>query len=205
VSYSQPEAAEKFTPSDHPEWLGKLFLVHPTYVEDVQFKPDEAPTKIVTADIAIVDLIDPRTGSAVILRGVSIGGKLLAPVLAKYIGQDDPLGRLYQKPRQGEKSGAYFLDNFTPADVEQAIAFEKANPTWRGGYAQPVATAVPPSAVQMPPASAAAAPVAAANGAVPWFHDPANAVLVGKLSTSGVANWTALDLTTAQMIGNGLP
>jgi len=188
--YEQPDKGEKFTPSDHPEWLGKLFLIWPDSVDTVNFnRPDGTvdPTDMVTADVAIVDLVNPETGQPTYLKGARIGGSALAPQLKKKLGKK-VLGRLQQTPRQGNKSGAYFLADFTPQDVAQAQQYEAAHP--RNTYdapsgqapaagawgAQPAATPPPAAPAQgqwgAAPAAAAAPPQAPAQQ---WGAQPAAA------------------------------
>jgi hypothetical protein len=131
VSYDQPDHGAKFTPRDHPEWLGKLFLIFPESVETVNFnRPDGTldPTDMVTADVAIIDLPDPQNqGKPTFLQGARIGGSALVPQLKKKIGKK-VLGRLNQTPAQGQKSGAYFLADFSPQDVQTAEQYEAAFP-----------------------------------------------------------------------------
>lgn len=137
MSYDQPDKGAKFTPRDHPEWLGKLFLVWPESVETVNFsRPDgtQDPTDMVTADVAIIDLTDPQTGKPVFLQSARIGGSALAPQLKKKLGRK-VLGRLNQTPAQGQKSGAYFLADWTPADAQTAEQYEAAFP--RAAYQAP--------------------------------------------------------------------
>lgn len=137
MSYDQPDKGAKFTPRDHPEWLGKLFLVWPESVETVNFsRPDgtQDPTDMVTADVAIIDLTDPQTGKPVFLENARIGGSALAPQLKKKLGRK-VLGRLNQTPAQGQKSGAYFLADWTPADAQTAEQYEAAFP--RAAYQAP--------------------------------------------------------------------
>lgn len=137
MSYDQPDKGAKFTPRDHPEWLGKLFLVFPESVETVNFsRPDgtQDPTDMVTADVAIIDLPDPQTGRPTFLENARIGGSALAPQLKKKLGKK-VLGRLNQTPAQGQKSGAYFLADWTPADAQTAESYEAAFP--RAAYQVP--------------------------------------------------------------------
>lgn len=200
MAYETADKGEKFSPRDHPEWVGKLFLIYPTEVNVVNFVNDKTnqpePTDVVTADVAILDLIDPETQRPKVLLGARIAGKALVPqIKGKVVSGNAALGRLRQLPAQGAKSGAYVLDNeFTPADVQMAEA-QDAN-DWRGKYGTPAA--VPTGGVSAAPATptpAAAAPVAGA----PWFAT--DTALAQKLASNGVANFTTLDYATAQMIG----
>lgn len=168
--YDQPDRGEKFTPSDHPEWLGKLFLFWPDSVDTVNFnRPDGTvdPTDMVTADVAIVDLVNPETGQPTYLKGARIGGSALAPQLKKKLGKK-VLGRLQQTPRQGNKSGAYFLADFTPQDVALAQQYEASHP--RNTYDAPSGQAPAPAANAwngQPAAAPAAAPPPNAWGGAP--------------------------------------
>lgn len=130
MSYGHPDKQSGFTPSDHPEWVGQLFLFWPLSVETVNFKrPDgtDDPTDMVQADVAIITLMDNETGRPKFLEGARIGGKALTPQIKKQVG-GKVLGRLKQSPRQGEKSGAYYLDDWTDADAALAAQYEAAFP-----------------------------------------------------------------------------
>lgn len=184
MSYEQPDKGAKFTPSDHPEWLGKLFLIWPESVETVNFnRPDGTvdPTEMVTADVAIIDLNDPETGKPTFLASARIGGSALAPQIKKKLGKK-VLGRLAQTPRQGNKSGAFFIADFTPQDVQWAEQYEAAFPrqsyqaangngaipeqAWGGAQPAPAAPPAAPSwGAPAAPAAPAAAPPAAGWGA----------------------------------------
>lgn len=199
MAYETADKGEKFSPRDHPEWVGKLFLVYPTEVNTVNFQDDKGqpqPTEVVTADVAILDLIDPETQKPKVLLGARVAGKALVPqIKGKAVSGNAALGRLRQLPAQGAKSGAYVLDNeFTPADVAMAEA-QDAN-DWRGKYQTPQG---PPtgaaSAATATPTPGAAAPAAGA----PWFAS--DTALMQKLVQNGVANFNTLDYATAQMIG----
>lgn len=136
MSYDQPDKGAKFTPRDHPNWIGKLFLIFPESVETVNFsRPDgtQDPTDMVTADVAIIDLPD-ETGKPTFLQAARIGGSALVPQLKKKIGKK-VLGRLQQTPAQGQKSGAYFLADFSPQDAQTAESYEQAFP--RSAYQAP--------------------------------------------------------------------
>lgn len=190
MSYEQPDKGAKFTPSDHPDWLGKLFLIWPESVETVNFnRPDGTvdPTEMVTADVAIIDLNDPETGKPTYLASARIGGSALAPQIKKKLGKK-VLGRLAQTPRQGNKSGAFFIADFTPQDVQWAeqyeaafphVAYQAANaaiPEQSWGGAQPAAPAAPAAGGWTPGAPAApAAPPAAGWGGAPAAAPPAAA------------------------------
>lgn len=193
MAIEQPDKGEKFTPRDHPEWLGKLFLIYPTEANVVQF--EDGPAEMITADVAVVDLIDPETGKAKIMKGARIGGKAMVPQIKPKLSKANTAaaGRLRQLPAQGQKSGAYVLDDMSDADMQLAQQFD-ATP-WRSGVEQPAAPAGPPTGAASQPQ---ATPPPAAGG-TPWFvTDPA---LLTKLAQNGVANPTTLDYNTAQMIG----
>jgi hypothetical protein len=206
VPYEQPEKGEKFSPRDHPEWLGKLFLIYPTEFNVVNFRDErtgeERPTDVVTADVAIVDLIDPETGKPKVLKGARIAGKGLVPQIKPKLSRPNTAaaGRLKQLPAQGQKSGAYVLDEFAPADAAQLDAFDATN--WRNNVEQPA----PPTTgnAYTPPATAATpAPAAAASG--PWFANPEGAALLQKLLANGISNAAQLDHASALQIGATLP
>jgi hypothetical protein len=207
MAFEQPAAAEKFSPRDHPEWVGKLLIIYPLSVETVVFKrPDgsDDPSKIVTADVAFVDLIDPATGKPTVLLGARIGGKALVPQIEPYVQKHNTAaaGRLRQLPAQGQKSGAFVLDNYSDADGPALSAFD-ATP-WRQQVQQPAATPMNAVAAAAPAAVPATA-YAPASPAAPWFATPDGSALLAKLVTNGVANAAQLPFETAQMIGQGLP
>jgi len=192
VAYSQPAKGESFSPRDHPEWANKLFVIYPTAADIVQF--EDGPSEVVTADVMIVDLIDPATSKPKLLLGARIGGKALVPAIKKYVGTTDAaLGRLRQLPPKGAKSGAFVLDDHTDAEIALATSAEASNAGWRGGYGQP---AGPPTGVASP-VPATAAPAAGS----PWYATAEGAALLGKLVSNGVANAVTFDLATAQMVG----
>jgi hypothetical protein len=177
--YEQPDKGESFSPSKHPEWLGKLFLFWPESVDTVNFtRPDgtQDPTDMVTCDVAIIDLPDPQEGGRPkFIKGARIGGSALAPQVKKKIGKK-VLGRLAQAPGQGAKSGAYFIADFTPADVQLAEQYEaqfprnayqsgSGNPPqqgWQGG------AQAPPQQSQFAGQWGGAQPAAAGPPAANW-------------------------------------
>lgn len=205
MGYEQPEKGEKFSPRDnHPAWIGKLFLIYPTEVNTVIFKDErtneDRPTEVVTADVAIVDLIDPETGKPKVLKGARIAGKGLVPQIKPKLARPNTAaaGRLKQLPAQGQKSGAYVLDEFAPQDAAALDAFD-AQP-WRSTYEQPGAAVPPTGAASAVPATAVPAPAAAAAGA-PWFATPDGAALLQKLNANGIANAHTFDHATAVAVG----
>lgn len=198
MAYETSDKGEKFSPRDHPEWIGKLFLVYPTEVNTVQFQDDKGqpqPTDVVTADVAILDLIDPETQRPKVLLGARIAGKAIVPqIKGKVTSGNANLGRMRQLPAQGAKSGAYVFDNeFTPADEAAATAQDAGD--WRGKYGAPATPTGAASAAPATPTPGAAAPAAGA----PWFAT--DTALMQKLVQNGVANFATLDHATAQMIG----
>jgi hypothetical protein len=169
--YDQPDRGAKFTPRDHPEWIGKLFLFWPEDVETVNFsRPDGTmdPTDMVIADVAIIDLNDPQTGKPVFLQGARIGGSALAPQLKKKVGKK-VLGRLKQLPAQGQKSGAYVLEDWQPQDAQLAERYEATFP--RAQYAAPSGQEAAQNNGwgQNPPQAPPAAPAPAQGG---WGAPP---------------------------------
>lgn len=125
-----------FSPRDHQEWLGRLFLIYPDRVVTKTFNAEEGPVDMVEADVAIIDLIDPQTGQPTVLQGTTIGGKALVPQLKTQLGAM-VLGRLAQGQAQGSKSGAYFLTDFTDQDGAAAQQYIQTHP--RQQFAQPQA------------------------------------------------------------------
>lgn len=148
-SFNQPGKGDKFTPRDHPEWLGKLFLIYPDSCSPQTFnRPDgtQDTSDIVEADVAIIDLIDPQTGQPTTLSGARIGGKGLVPQLRKMIGSM-VLGRLTKLPSQGQKDGAYVLADYTPEDAQTATAYVQAHPR-TAPFGQPQGQAQAPAQTQ---------------------------------------------------------
>lgn len=148
-SFQQPAKGDKFTPRDHPEWLGKLFLIYPDSCSPQTFnRPDgtQDTSDIVEADVAIIDLIDPQTGQPTTLSGARIGGKGLVPQLRKMIGAM-VLGRLTKLPSQGQKDGAYILADFSPEDAQIATAYVQAHPR-TAPFGQPQAQTQAPAQAQ---------------------------------------------------------
>lgn len=162
-----------FTPSKHPEYLGRLFIVWPTQVRTHTFKAEEGPQTLVDADIVIVDLIDPTTGLPTVIKDATIGGKAMVPQLTDSVGKI-VLGRL----EQGGQNNAYmFSKNWLPQDEATAKAYVDtygrpvvATPQPAPQAAQPPFGA-PPAAAQpqtwMPQAQAAQVPPVAAAPAMP--------------------------------------
>lgn len=217
MAFEQPAVAGKFSPRDNPQWWSphaggpKLFLIYTNSVTDETFtKPNgtQESSRIAHADVAIVDQPDPETGKPyTVLLDVRIGGKALVPQLSKNAGTGvATAGRMRQLPAQGEKSGAFVLDDYQPADL--ALLTQMDALPWRTqAPAQPAAN--PPAAAVTPGVSTAAVtpPPAAAPAAVagsPWYGTPEGAVLLGKLVNANVAGAAQLDYETAKLIGAGL-
>ncbi|MGY0060845.1 hypothetical protein ACWY4P_30595 [Streptomyces sp. LZ34] len=155
--FNQPAKGDKFTPRDHPEWLGKLFLIYPDSCAPQTFnRPDgtQDTSDIVEADVAIIDLIDLQTGQPTTLSGARIGGKGIVPQLRKMIGSM-VLGRLTKLPSQGQKDGAYVLADFTPDDAQIATAYVQTHPRTQfgqpQGQAQPQGQPAPQAQAQAQP------------------------------------------------------
>ncbi|MFF0183494.1 hypothetical protein [Streptomyces sp. NPDC005244] len=129
-----------FSPRDHADWLGRLFLIYPDRVVTKTFQADEGPVDMVEADVVIIDLVDPQTGQPTVLAGTTIGGKALVPQLKTQLGAM-VLGRLAQTPAQGQKSGAYHLTDFSDQDAASAQMYIQTHP--RQQFAQPQAQAAP--------------------------------------------------------------
>lgn len=160
--FAQPDKGDKFTPRDHPEWLGKLFLIYPDSVAQrmgTDNNGQPAPYEVVEGDVAIIDLPDPQTGQPSTLKNAGIGGKALVPQIKKQVG-GMVLGRLAQTAAQGQKSGAFYLADYSDADQAAAMGYIQSHP--RQQFAQPAAQAVPVAApvAQYAPAPVAPQPVA---------------------------------------------
>jgi hypothetical protein len=138
-----------FSPRDHADWLGRLFLIYPDRVVTKTFNAEEGPVDMVEADVAIIDLVDPQTGQPTVLQGTTIGGKALVPQLKTQLGAM-VLGRLAQGQAQGSKSGAYYLTDFTDQDGVMAQQYIQTHP--RQQFAQPQAQQAPPQQYGQAPA-----------------------------------------------------
>ncbi|WP_030777214.1 hypothetical protein [Streptomyces sp. NRRL S-920] len=142
--FAQPDKGDRFTPRDHPEWLGKLFIIYPDSVNQHQGTDDKGQPQMyeaVEADVAIVDLPNPETGQPTTLTNARIAGKGLVPQIRKHCGGGMVLGRLSQSPPNGRNSGAYFLAEYTDADVQLATQYINAHP--RNAFTQPTAQQAP--------------------------------------------------------------
>lgn len=170
--FVRPASGELFSPSKHQEWMGKLFMIRPNFVESIVFDPTAGPKEIVNAFVVILDLQGPPDGRPVVIDGAQIGGAGLAPQIKNKINQL-VLGRLEQGPQQGQKSGTFKLNpNFTDADAAAASA-------WLAQYGPvpPVPEAPAPAPVAAPQAPAQPwaqqAPAAQQWGAQPQVQAPA--------------------------------
>ncbi|MFJ4828462.1 hypothetical protein ACIP79_00750 [Streptomyces sp. NPDC088747] len=142
--FAQPDKGDRFTPRDHPEWLGRLFLIYPDSVSQQmgtngQGQPE--PYEVVEADVVIVDLVNPETGQPTVLTNARIGGKAIVPQIKKHTGGGMVLGRLAQTAAQGQKSGAFYLADYSDADVQTATQYINAHP--RNQFTQPTAQQAP--------------------------------------------------------------
>ncbi len=145
--FAQPDKGDRFTPRDHPEWVGRLFLIYPDSVsQQMGTGPtgQPEPYEAVEADIAIIDLINPETGQPTVLRNARVGGKALVPQIKKHCGGGMVLGRLAQTAAQGSKSGAFYLADYADADVQVATQYINAHP--RNQFTQPTAQQQAPAA-----------------------------------------------------------
>src|SRR6266545_4571591 len=178
--YSQPDKGSGFSPSDHPEWENKLFLIWPETLENVVFVRQDGtpdPTDIVTADVAIIDLQDPLTGKPVFIKGARIGGKALTPMIKHRLGEK-VLGIFTKLPKQPGKNAAYNLDfpEKTRPQWQQmcqmAQAYELTNP--RHGFSQPSSNGSHATATNAETAawSPNPAPAQSAWGAAPTTTPP---------------------------------
>lgn len=138
--FQQPDKGDRFTPRDHPEWVGRLFLIYPDSVtQQMGTGPtgQPEPYESVEADVVIIDLPNPETGQPTTLTSARIGGKALVPQIKKHCGGGMVLGRLAQTAAQGSKSGAYYLADYADADVATATQYINAHP--RNQFTQPAA------------------------------------------------------------------
>ncbi|AZM51818.1 hypothetical protein DMA15_03805 [Streptomyces sp. WAC 01529] len=142
--FAQPDRGDRFTPRDHPEWVGKLFLFYPDSVSQHMGTGQNGqpePYDAVEADVAIIDLVNPETGQPTVLSNARVGGKALVPQIKKHCGGGMVLGRLAQTAAQGQKSGAFYLAEYSDADVQMATQYINAHP--RNAFTQPTAQAAP--------------------------------------------------------------
>lgn len=161
--FVRASSSEGFSPQKHPEWLNKLFIVRPNYVETITFKPEDGPKKVVNSYVVILDLIEPTTGMPTVINGATIGGAGLVPQIEGHIGEC-VLGRLVMGQPQPGKNPAYKLEtNFTDADAALAgqyiTQFPLPEPT-----TAPQPQAAPPAAPAQWGGQPPAAPQAPAQG-----------------------------------------
>lgn len=165
--FARPASSELFAPSKHPEWMNRLCIIRPNYVEYVTFDPAQGPKEVVNAFVVFVDLPNQATGTPVTVDGAQIGGAGLVPQIKGKLGQF-VLGRLVQGPQQGQKSGVFKLDSaYTDADAVLAGQYIQAFPL-------PPQTEAPPTPPPAPqPAASPWAPQAQAPAAAPqWGAQP---------------------------------
>lgn len=155
MSYAQPAtpaAGDQFKPKDHPEWLGALFLVYPTRINEKkkwssQF--DECETA--SADMVILDRVG-ADGQPIVLRDVMVFAELITSQLKENLRQGpDPvvLGRL-EKITTTNGFSAWNLGHFTPGvDDVTADAYVAAHP--RNQFQQPSGQQATPVAQSGPP------------------------------------------------------
>lgn len=205
---AQPGSGDDFKPSQHPEWLGALFLVWPTKVNEKQAWNDKyEPVETVSADMVILDRVDPETGQPVTLSDVMVFGRVLVAQLKSNLKSQDTnpvLGRLGKRPTP--KGDAWELGNFAPADVGVAEAYVNAHP--RNVFSQPAqapfgatATAsLPPT--QNPWDAAPATAPAAAPPATGWGAPAPD--LAGFLRSKGM-DPSSMAPEQIKMIANTFP
>lgn len=168
--FVRASSSEAFSPQKHPEWMNKLFIVRPNYVEMITFKPEEGPKKVVNSHVVILDL-PGADGMPTVISGATVGGAGMVPQIENHIGEC-VLGRLVMGQPQPGKNPAFKLEtNYTDADAALA-----------GGYIQqfplpPVTTAPAPAPAQaaQPPFGAAPAPAAGQWGQAAPAAPPAPA------------------------------
>jgi hypothetical protein len=164
-----------FSPRDHADWLGRLFLIYPDRIITKTFTQEEGPVDMVEADAAIIDLMDPQTGQPTVLAGTTIGGKALVPQLKTQLGAM-VLGRLAQSPAQGQKSGAYYLTDFSDQDAQIAQQYIQTHPRQQFTQPQTGPTQAPYGALPQPAYGQApgapsygSAPAPAPSGSAPQY------------------------------------
>jgi hypothetical protein len=160
--FVRASSSELFSPSKHPEWMNKLFIVRPNYVEMVTFKPEDGPKKVVNAHVVILDLIG-ADGMPTVIGGAAIGGAGIVPQIENHINEA-VLGRLVMGQPQPGKNPAFKLEtNFTDADAELAGRYIQQFPL------PPAPSAPAPAPAQAPqaPFGGPAAPAAGQWGATP--------------------------------------
>lgn len=164
--FARPASSEGFSPSKHPEWMNKLCIIRPNYVEYVTFDPTQGPKEVVNAFVVFVDLQGPPDGRPVTVDGAQIGGAGLVPQIKNRLGQL-VLGRLVQGPQQGQKSGVFKLDSaYTDADAALAGQYIAQFPL-------PPQTEAPPAAPAPQPVASPWAPQGQAPAAAPqWGAQP---------------------------------
>jgi len=159
--YEDPGSGGSFTPSKHPEWVGKLFLIWPIRV-DARKYPSKQPgqqgvmedVEVVVGDVACIDIMDPETGKPLFLKSCDIGGKGMVRNLREKVGRK-VLGRLYAGPATNGSGGTFYALN-KPEESDKALAhqYEQAFPRPVDPYEAPGGTTAPaaPAWLAQPPA-----------------------------------------------------
>lgn len=184
---AEPTQGDKFDLKAHPEWEGGLALVFPTAYNEPRVWSDKFkdPTASVSADVVILDRIDPATGQPVQLHNTMIFGKVMVVQIKANMdnGDTEILGRIGKVPAKVGDFAWKFLE-FNPGDEATADAWIRSHP--RNSFAQagvsapphagaPAATAPQsqPNPWDLPAAPPAPAPQAPATGG--WGAPPASA------------------------------
>lgn len=210
MSYAQPAQGDKLDLKNHgAEYLGKLFLIFPsrimTNVETSQGTKD----RVVVADVAIIDLLDPLTGQPTLFREAWLFGTVLVNQTANEVPNGKVLGRLSQGANT-KGNPPWMLSDYSDADRQTAEQYEAAFP--RNAPAQPsgpVAATPPPTPDPWPlpaaaaPAPAWAPPAPAAPAAAP-VGPPLDPNLKAFLEARGI-NTVGMGDATARQIAASFP
>lgn len=145
------DSSEFFSPQKNQQWMGQLIVIRPNRVKWHDFGEGKGPQEQVEAWVLFPRLGDPTGAQRPwIIGNATIGQAGLVPMIKNKLGQM-VLGHLRQKPPQGAKSGAYYIDDYTAEDLEYAKSVI-GNPA----FAPPAYVEVPaeptpqPAAPQLP-------------------------------------------------------
>lgn len=160
MSYAQPAApasGDRFDPKNHPEWMGALFLIWPTKVNDAkQWDPKYEASETVSADMVILDRVGPD-GQPVVLKDTMVFGQVLVAQFKENLRlEKEPvvLGRL-EKKITNNGFEAWSLASFNPGvDDVAADAYVASHP--RNQFRQPSGQQGPPVPSAGPPPFGAA-------------------------------------------------
>lgn len=160
-----PAQGDAFSLKEHPEWKGALALVYPLKVNDAkQWDPKYAATETVTADIILLDRLDPGNGQPIVLSDSMVFPQVMVAQLKQNLkASPDPvvLGRIGQFRTQNGFDAWEFGEYVPGVDDVLAEQYIAAHP--RNQPQQPGGQQAPPAAYTPPQTGWGAAPAAPAQ------------------------------------------